>query len=97
MRLALWLKAIRDARWLLVGCVLVMFAFLWIRVWIHSTIRTSEFSALIDLAMDTDMGQQFNKLLPIPVEQLKSIQGRIGMGLVFKRHAVTAADCENLR
>ena len=42
MRLALLRKIINDVRWLLLGCVLTIFAFAWIRVAIVASMETQQ-------------------------------------------------------
>jgi ABC-2 type transport system permease protein len=72
--LALWLKAIRDVRWQLIGSVALMIGFHWIRVWIISLFPMRQFQRLLGFLPDTVL-----PLLPVPKEQLASVAGRIAI------------------
>lgn len=72
--LALWSKAIRDARWQLAGSVVLVFAIHWVRVWIASLLPLRQFQRLLNFIPDT-----FMPLLPVPKEQIATVTGRIAI------------------
>lgn len=71
---ALWSKAVREVRWQLVGSMVLMLGFHWIRVWIISLFPMRQFQRLLAYIPDT-----FLPLLPVPKEQLASVAGRIAV------------------
>jgi ABC-2 type transport system permease protein len=71
---ALWSKAWREVRWQLIGSVVLMIGFHWIRVWIISLFPMRQFQRLLGYVPDA-----FLPLLPVPKEQLASVAGRIAI------------------
>lgn len=67
-------KAVIEARWLLLGSVLLVFGFEWLYVWLVSQIPMERFALII-----AAIPKQFLSLSPIPVEQWTTIAGRIAM------------------
>jgi ABC-2 type transport system permease protein len=81
MNTALLRKAIREAGWLLAGCLIVSFLFQWIRVWMISMLPMAKFAAILQL-----LPSSWTSAIPIPMDQIISMAGRIGMG--FEEPAV---------
>jgi ABC-2 type transport system permease protein len=76
MNRALWIKAFHESKWLLLGCVLLMFVFQWLRVWIISQIKVAHVRKIL-----SDYVPEFvQKLLPVSIEELASTSGRIAIG-----------------
>jgi ABC-2 type transport system permease protein len=67
-------KAIIEARWLLVGSVLLVFAFEWLYVWLVSQIPMRQFATIVGA-----LPKPVLALSPIPVAQWLTIEGRIAM------------------
>lgn len=74
MNRALWKKSFVEARWLLLGGVLILFAFAWLRVWITSQLPQSQVKAILDL-----LPTFVKKMSPVPVEQIATTVGRIAL------------------
>jgi len=70
----LWTKSIVEARLLFLSCAAVLFAFCWIRVWLTTQIDMSRFQSLLAL-----IPEQFQRLLPVPIDQLVSYPMRISL------------------
>jgi len=68
-------KSMREARLLLGGLGVLLFAFCWVRVFIVSRLQTSQFAAIVEQLWD-----QFKDLWPVSLEQLLSYTGRIAVG-----------------
>ena len=62
-------KNIREARWLLAGCALLMFAFQWLRVWLVSQ------ALLEQLKLIPNLLPKLEKLLPVPFHQVATRWG----------------------
>lgn len=75
MRLALWKKAIREARWLLLAGALVLFVFTWTRIWLISQLPLKDFLGIVKL-----LPKISEKLAPLPWDELASTLGRIAAG-----------------
>jgi len=74
MRVALLKREMREARWLLVGCILALFAFCWMRVWIIGRIDTEQFQVVMEQLWD-----QIEKFSPVPLKHLLTFTGRVAM------------------
>lgn len=74
MNRALWKKSFVEARWLLLGGMLIMFAFTWLRVWITSQLPQSQVKAILDL-----LPKFVKQMSPVPVEQIATTVGRIAL------------------
>jgi ABC-2 type transport system permease protein len=72
MNRALWKKNWREARWLLAGCALLMFAFQWLRVWLVSQVPLENFRLILNL-----LPSKLEKLMPVPFHQVATQVGRI--------------------
>ncbi|MFO0818116.1 MAG: ABC transporter permease subunit [Pirellulales bacterium] len=71
---ALWSKCVREARWLLVACILAVFAFCWVRVWMVSRIDTERFTAILDL-----LPGEWKKFTVVEMDWLITYAGRIAL------------------
>lgn len=67
-------KACYEARWLLLGSVLLVFAFEWLYVWLVSQIPMRQFATIVGA-----LPKPIVALSPIPVAQWLTIEGRIAM------------------
>jgi ABC-2 type transport system permease protein len=67
-------KAFYEARWLLVGSVLLVFAFEWLYVWLVSQIPMRQFATIVGA-----LPKPVLALSPIPVAQWLTIEGRVAM------------------
>lgn len=76
MNRALWMQSLRGTWWLLVACSVLIFAFIWFRLWIVSHIDFDAASKLISQMMP----QFLQQLLPVPIEVMTSSEGRIVFG-----------------
>jgi ABC-2 type transport system permease protein len=74
MNRALWKKNFFECRWLLAGCVGLMFAFQWLRVWLVSQLPLGQFKLILNL-----LPSQWEKLAPVPFEQIATPAGRIAV------------------
>jgi ABC-2 type transport system permease protein len=74
MNLALWKKAIRESYLLWLGCASVLYLFCWVRVWITSRLEMGRFQNILENLPDS-----WQKLAPVPIEQLFSYEGRIAV------------------
>jgi ABC-2 type transport system permease protein len=70
---ALLNKSVGEARLLLLGASLVMFAFCWVRVWIISLLPMERFKTILE------QFREFERFLPVPFEQLITYVGRIAL------------------
>lgn len=69
---ALLRKTIRDARWLLLACVVTLFGFAWIRVVIVANVETYRFQRIA-----RNLPDFVKRLSPVPIEELISYPGLI--------------------
>lgn len=74
MNRALWKKAIHESSLLFLGCGSVLFLFCWVRVWITSRLEMGRFQTILESIPDS-----WQKLVPVPIEQLLSYEGRIAV------------------
>lgn len=73
MFIPLLIRSFRDSFVLLVCCCALMFGFIWIRLWIVSQIDFQE-----AIGMFAKVIPEFiHKLLPVPIEVIATIEGRI--------------------
>lgn len=66
-------KTFQDARWLLLACAGLLFAFAWIRVVIVSSMELYQFQRLA-----RNLPEMVKRLSPVPLEELISYAGLIG-------------------
>lgn len=74
MNATLLRKSLIEARWLLAGSVLIVFAFEWLYVWLVSQIPMRQFATIVGA-----LPKAIVNLSPIPVSQWLTIEGRIAM------------------
>ncbi len=72
MNWALWKKNVREARWLLAGCAVLMFAFHWLRVWLVSQMPLENFRLILSL-----LPSKLERISPVPFQQVATPEGRI--------------------
>ncbi len=66
-------RSLRDGLALLLSCCVLMFAFIWLRLWIVSQMDFRE-----AIGMFTKVIPEFiEKMLPVPIEMIATIEGRI--------------------
>jgi ABC-2 type transport system permease protein len=70
---ALLRKTFNDARWLLLACAALLFAFSWIRVFIVASIELHQFQRLA-----RNLPELIQRLSPVPLDRLISYPGLIG-------------------
>ena len=75
MTWALWEKSLRDAKWLLLGCSVLMFAFHWIRVWVTSHFTMGDVRKLLEFAPEFLKG-----LFAVPPDVIAAPAGRLAIG-----------------
>jgi ABC-2 type transport system permease protein len=73
---ALWEKALREALWLLMACAALMFVFHWLRVWIASQYTIDDMTIFMARFVKN---RWFERLMPIPFDQLITREGRLGL------------------
>ncbi len=73
MRLALLRKTVNDVRWLLLGCLVTIFAFAWIRVAIVASMETQQLQRIA-----RNLPEMVKRLMPVPIEDLINYPGLIG-------------------
>ena len=73
---ALAIRSFRDGLTLLASCCSLMFAFIWLRLWIVSQMDFQE-----AIGMFTKVIPEFiEKMLPVPIEVIATIEGRVTFG-----------------
>ncbi len=77
MNLAIWKKSFYDAMWLLIGCAVLMFVFLYLFVYFASLITASSFVTIVDELPGFVQG-----LVGIPLDQAASWQGRLALAFI---------------
>lgn len=75
MNRALLKKCLVEARLLWITLAMLLFAFCWVRVYIVSRLRMSQFAAIVEQLWD-----QFKDFSPVSLEELLSYTGRIAIG-----------------
>lgn len=73
MTLALLRKIINDVRWLLLGCLITLFAFAWIRVAIVASMETQQLQRIA-----RNLPEMVKRLMPVPIEELINYPGLVG-------------------
>ncbi len=66
-------RTFRDGLALLLSCCVLMFAFIWLRLWIVSQIDFRVFMGMFPKALPPFI----EKMLPVPIEMIATIEGRI--------------------
>lgn len=74
MNRALWKKAIRESYLLFCGCASILYLFCWVRVWITSRLEMGRFQNILE-----NIPNSWQRLVPVPIEQLFSYEGRIAI------------------
>jgi ABC-2 type transport system permease protein len=74
MNAALWKKAIGEAKWLLVGCTLLMFGFHWVFVWLSNMIELGPLTAFV-----RSLPRKWVEIYGVPVAEMLTPAGRIVM------------------
>lgn len=74
MNIALWKKGVREAYLLFLGCGSILYLFCWVRVWITSRLEMGRFQNILE-----NVPQSWQRLLPVPIDQLFSYEGRIAV------------------
>ncbi|MEQ8209207.1 MAG: ABC transporter permease subunit [Lacipirellulaceae bacterium] len=69
------LRSLAASRALLLGCGVMLFAFIWLRVWVASQI---DGNSVLD--MFESLPSFFGKLLPVPIDALAAPLGRVAFG-----------------
>lgn len=75
MNRALLKKCVTESRLLWAALAALLFAFCWVRVYIVSRLRMSQFAAIVE-----QLWEQFKDFSPVPLEELLSYTGRIAIG-----------------
>ena len=86
MNRALWIKAIVEARLLLAACMLLLFVFQWIYVWVTSLVKLGPLYTFL-----TELPEHLTGILGAPIEEVATIEGRIALGYIDPTMVVTAA------
>ena len=86
MNLEIWKKAWRDAFWLLAGCVTVLFAFMWLFVYMTSFVPASAFVDFVAELPDRTHG-----MFGIGIKEAASWPGRLSLSFVDPTVVVIAA------
>ena len=76
MSRALWCQTLRDSLFLLLGCCSLLFGFIWLRLWIVSQIDFAEAANLFTKMLP----EFFQRLLPVPIDMIATIEGRVVVG-----------------
>jgi ABC-2 type transport system permease protein len=74
MNAALWKKSINESRWLLLGCLAMMFAAHWLRVWISSFLPSNDLASMLSFLPDF-----IEPMLPVPFSQIATSAGKIAV------------------
>jgi len=74
MNAALWKKTVADARWLLLGCMVFMFAVHWLRVWVSSFFTSDAVEGMLSF-----IPSLFEQAMPVPFSQVATPAGRIAV------------------
>ena len=76
MSRALWFRSWRDSFVLLLACCALLFGFIWLRLWIVSQIDFAVAAA----SFEKMIPEFIRKLLPVPIEVISTIEGRVVFG-----------------
>lgn len=74
MNAALWKKSLNESRWLLLGCLVMMFGIHWLRVWISSFLPSHDLASMLSFLPDF-----VEPLLPVPYAQIATGAGKIAV------------------
>lgn len=74
MNWALWKKNLSQSWLLLAACAAALSAFCWVRVWLVGQIEMTRFQRIVE-----SLPESFQRLSPVPLEQLFSYAGRIAL------------------
>lgn len=72
MNRALWFKAWREARWLLLASCALLFAFFWLQVWVIRQITPEQLLRMLE-----ELPDFVKRMMPVPIEVLASERGRL--------------------
>lgn len=73
---ALWTRSMRDSWPMLVSCCMLVLGFVCLRLWIAAQFDLDEVSAVFSKVVP----EYFQRLLPVPIETLMSVEGRVAIG-----------------
>ena len=76
MNAALLKKCLLEVRLLFAACVVLLFAFCFVRVFIVASLELTDFAAIVERLWD-----KWGKFSPVPLSHLLSYPGRIAPGL----------------
>src|SRR5215468_3482859 len=74
MNRALWKKSWNEARWLLAGCMAMMFGVHWLRVWLSSFLPSHDLRSMLSF-----LPEFVEPLLPVPYSQIATAAGKIAV------------------
>ena len=72
MNVALWKKSWNESRWLLAGCMLIMFVAHWLRVWLSSYLPSQDLASILSF-----LPEFIEPLLPVSYKQIATPAGKI--------------------
>ena len=75
MNFAVLKKCLIEVRLLWAACAVLLFAFCWVRVFIVSSLETTDFAGIVERLWD-----KWSKFSPVPLSHLISYPGRIAIG-----------------
>ncbi|MCG8448900.1 MAG: ABC transporter permease [Pirellulales bacterium] len=76
MNRALLIRTWRDSVFLLLGCCALLFGFIWLRLWIVAQIDFAEAAEWFTRVLP----KFFERLLPVSIDKIASIEGRVVFG-----------------
>lgn len=77
MNRALWRKAYLEARWMMAGSTLLLFAFMWIFVWVTSLVKLGALRAFLE-----ELPPGIQGLAGVPMRDIATVAGRISLSYV---------------
>lgn len=77
MNLALWRKAYLESRWMMAGSALLLFAFMWIFVWVTSLVRLGALRAFLE-----ELPPGIQNLSGVPVRDVATVAGRVALSYI---------------
>ncbi len=72
MNVALWKKSWNESRWLLAGCMAIMFVAHWLRVWLSSYLPSQDLASMLSF-----LPEFIEPLLPVSYKQIATPAGKI--------------------
>src|SRR5262245_16572373 len=78
MNRALWMRTLADARGIILGCAIILFAFHWLYVWMVSNIDLGHLVTFLKFGL----GDLLPRTLPLPIDALLGYQGMLSMVFV---------------